>query len=168
MARANTIIGDIFSVELEGGKKKYFQYVGNDQTQLNSDVIRAFKRIYSLDAKPDISEIVSDDIDFYAHCVTKFGIKMKLWEKVGNTADVGHLNQVLFRESQDYGRKPGEAPVLLSHDWYVWRANDSDFTKVGQLKGENTKAYVGLVFNPYGIVELLKGNKYPINYPEYE
>jgi hypothetical protein len=28
------------------------------------------------------------------------------------------------------------------------------------------EAYVGLVINPKGIVELLKGNKYPENYPE--
>jgi len=40
--RIVTKIGDIFSVVLDNGNKKYFQYVANDLTQLNSDVIRSF------------------------------------------------------------------------------------------------------------------------------
>lgn len=167
MTRVITKTGDIFSAEINGGYKKFFQYVSNDLTQLNSNVIRAFKQVYPVDATPDPSEIVNDEIDFYAHCVIKFGLKMKLWEKVDNTIDIGNLTEVLFRESEDYGTKPGENPVLLSHHWYVWKINRS-FTRVGKLEGPNKKAYIGLVFNPYGIIELLKGNKYPVSYPGYE
>jgi hypothetical protein len=43
--RTVSTIGDVFSVPLGDGHKKYFQYVANDVTQLNSDVIRAFKTI---------------------------------------------------------------------------------------------------------------------------
>ena len=43
MARVYTKIGDVFCANL-GDYKKYFQLVAYDQTQLNSDVIRAFKK----------------------------------------------------------------------------------------------------------------------------
>ena len=47
MIRSNTKLGDIFCVKIDENNKKYFQYIANDLTQLNSDVIRAFKRIIS-------------------------------------------------------------------------------------------------------------------------
>ena len=82
--RASTKIGDVFSVGIDNNSKKYFQYVANDLTQLNSDVIRAFKKVYPINAKHELSEIVSGEVEFFAHCVTKLGLKMKFWEKVGN------------------------------------------------------------------------------------
>jgi hypothetical protein len=168
MARANTKIGDVFSVRVDENNKKFFQYIANDLTQLNSDVIRAFKEVYPLDVDLDLSEIISGEVDFYAHCVTKFGIKMGLWEKIGNIQYEGQLNRVLFRDSNDYGHRQGDEPITISENWYIWKVNDNEFTKVGKLEGDSRKAYVGLVFNPLGIIELLKGNKYPINYPAFE
>ncbi len=38
MKRIHTKIGDVFVVKLENGRKKYFQLVVFDLTQLNSDV----------------------------------------------------------------------------------------------------------------------------------
>ncbi len=168
MARGNTKVGDIFSVKLDENRKKYFQYIGNDLIQLNSEVIRAFKRTYPIEAIPDLSDIVSDEVDFYAHCVIKFGIKMGLWEKVGNVSNIGKLDNILFREAGDYGYKQGEIPIKVSNDWYVWKINDTEFTQVGKIEGKNRHAYIGLIFNPYGVIELLKGNKYPVNYPDFE
>ena len=69
MARVYTKIGDIFSVDLEHGTKKYFQLIAYDQTQLNSDVIRAFKTEYPCGPHPDILDIVHGEVEFYAHCV---------------------------------------------------------------------------------------------------
>ena len=43
MKRANTRIGDVFSVKMDNNKKKYLQYVISDLTQLNSDVMKIFK-----------------------------------------------------------------------------------------------------------------------------
>lgn len=43
--RIVTQIGDIFIVYLDSTTKKYFQYVANDETMLNSSVIRVFKKI---------------------------------------------------------------------------------------------------------------------------
>lgn len=168
MARSNTQIGDVFLVKIDDSSKKYFQYVISDLTQLNSDVIRAFKKVYSINANPDLSEIVNDEVEFYTHCVTKLGLKMNLWEKVGNIREVGNTTEILFRDTNDYGSKVGEEPIRISRNWYVWRINDKDFTRVGKLEGENRNAYTGIVMNPLGIIELLKGNKYPINYPDFE
>jgi len=82
MARKNTNIGDVFIVELDNDKKKYFQLIAFDSTQLNSDVIRVFKEEYPSEGEIDLIKIVNSQIDFYAHCVTKFGLKMGLWEKL--------------------------------------------------------------------------------------
>ena len=78
MARISTKIGDVFSVKVDENNKKYFQLITFDLTQLNSDVIRAFKKAYPIDITPDLSEIVDGEIEFYAHCVTKWGMKMNL------------------------------------------------------------------------------------------
>jgi hypothetical protein len=168
MARANTKIGDVFSVKIDNNSKKYFQYIISDLTQLNSDVIRAFKKVYPIDANPELSELVNGEVEFYAHCVTKLGLKMSLWECVGNIADTGNTTNILFRDTNDYGSKVGEEPIKVSNKWYVWRINDKDFTRVGKIEGENRKTYIGIVMNPLGIIELLKGNKYPVNYPDFE
>lgn len=168
MAKSNTKIGDVFSVKIDESNKKYFQLVAFDLTQLNSDVIRAFKKVYSISANPELAEIVKGEIEFYAHCVTKLGLKISLWESVGNTTEIGNTKNILFRDTNDYGAKVGEGSIKVSHKWYVWHINDSDFTSVGKLAGENQKAFIGIVMNPLGIIELLKGNKYPVNYPEFE
>ncbi len=78
MKRKNTKIGDIFVVKVDNDKKKYFQLIAFDLTQLNSDVIRSFKKVYPLEADIDLLEIVNGEVEFYAHCVTKFGLKMNL------------------------------------------------------------------------------------------
>lgn len=161
----NMKIGDIFSVNIADNLKRYFQYITNDLTQLNSDVIRAFKKVYPLEEDPNPLEVINDEIDFYAHCIIKLGIKMGLWKKESNIHSVGKIDHILFRSTSDYGIKIGEEPIQISNKWYVWNIGDKDFTKIGKLESIYENAFIGLVINPYGIVELLKGNKYPINYP---
>ena len=162
MARVYTKIGDVFCANL-GDYKKYFQLVAYDQTQLNSDVIRAFKKKYPLDAKPELSEIVKNDIDFYAHCVTKFGVKKNLWKKIGSSKEIGDLSKVMFRDTNDLFKLP---PVKKSENWFIWHINDDDFTYIGKLEGKYKKTYLGPVFNPYDIIEFLKGNQQLKDYPE--
>jgi len=169
MARTNTKIGDVFSVKLDDKSKKYFQLIAFDLYQLNSDVIRAFKKVYSIDTNPDLSEITKGEVDFYAHCVTKFGIKMGLWEKVGNIANVGQTDHIIFRGTSDLGHKCGEEPIKISEKWYVWKLGDLQTVRVGKLEGENRKAEIGLVINPLGIVHRIKTGKYLFeNYPGFE
>ena len=129
---------------------------------------RAFTKVYSIDSNPDLSEIVKGEVDFYAHCVTKWGLQYGFWEKVGNSAEVGELNHILFRGSKDYGHKLGDEPVKISFNWYIWKINDEYFTDVGRIEGENRKAEIGCVIAPANIVYRMQYGKYDIGYPEYE
>lgn len=166
--RIRTKIGDVFSVKVSEFGIKYFQLIAFDLTQLNSDVIRAFKKVYTLDEHPTLSEIVNGEVEFYAHCVTNFGPKLSLWEKVGSIADVGDTSHILFRSTRDRVREPGEEPIQISHRWYVWHINDENFTDVGKLEGENRKAEIGMVLSPWDIVDRIKTGKYNFWYPDFE
>ena len=135
---------------------------------LNSDVIRAFATAYPVSAEPNISDIVNDEVDFYAHCVIKWGVRLGFWEKIGNAVDVGELNDILFRDTSDYGHSEGEEPIRKSNNWYVWHIGDDDFTRVGELEGENRNAEIGVVMDPVSIVERLKTGRYGGFYPDYE
>ncbi len=167
MARTNTKIGDVFSVKIDDNSKKYFQLIAFDLTQLNSDVIRAFKKEYPINVNSDLSEIINGEVEFYAHCVTKLGVKMGFWEKGGNVTDVGKTNHILFRDTNDAGSKPGEQ-IKVSNKWYVWHINDKDFTRVGKLEGENRKAEIGIVISPDSIVHRMQTGKYDFVYPDFE
>lgn len=168
MKRVVTKIGDVFEVKTSKERKKYFQLIAFDLTQLNSDVIRAFDKEYSLDEFPQLSEVVKDKIQFYAHCMTRSGVKLGFWEKVGRSDEIGEVGEIIFRGTEDYATAPGDEPISISDDWYVWRIGDDDFTEVGKLVGENRKAEIGLVFDPASIVHRMKTGEYPYSYPGFE
>jgi hypothetical protein len=165
MVRVVTKIGEVFAVRLDDDSCKYFQYVANDLTQLNSDVIRAFKATQPILQKPDFPEILRGEVDFYAHCAVNLGVKLNLWEKVGRVADVGRVD-VLFRGTRDYGWRPGEE-VRVSHNWYIWRVNEPR-RDVGELLGAHREAEIGLVMSPYDIVERMRTGEYGGVYPGYQ
>lgn len=163
MAKINTKIGDVFSVMIDDNNKKYFQLIAYDLTQLNSDVIRAFKKKYPVGSNQELMEILNDEIEFYAHCVTKLGIKMGYWEKIGNVSNVGEINHILFRDTADYGNPQ----IKISQDWWVWKINEEQ-RRVGTLVGENQKAEIGLVINPESIVYRMRTGEYDFKaYPSY-
>lgn len=166
--RSNTKIGDIFSVDIGNGNFKCFQLIAFDLAQLNSDVIRAFKTSYADTSMPNIEVIVNDEVEFYAHCVTKFGLKLKLWNKIGNSNNVGLLSNILFRSSSDSGSKVGEENIIISNKWYIWRINDKNHKYVGKLMGEYRNAEIGIVVNPFDIVDRIKTGKYNFFYPGFE
>jgi len=164
MTRVVTKIGDVFLVKLDDNTKKYFQYIANDLTQLNADLIKAFKKSYPVEAKPELSDVVNGEVEFYAHCVVKWGVKLGLWEKAGKAPVVDKLD-VLFRGTSDSGSKPGEQ-VKVSSNWYVWKINEP-FQRVGKLEGANKKAEIGVVVNPYDIVHRMRTGEYDFFYPGY-
>ncbi|AZA75184.1 hypothetical protein [Chryseobacterium indoltheticum] len=166
--KLKTKIGDIFSVPINDEEKRYMQLIAFDLTQLNSDVVRIFEKKYFLGENPDMENIIKDNVKVYAHCGCDFGLKLNLWKKEGESSNVGNIKDVLFKGTSEYARKEGEEPTKISNKWYIWRINDENFTQVGKLEGENRNAFIGLVINPLGIVELAKGNKYPDNYPDFE
>lgn len=156
----STKIGDVFEVKISETEKRYIQYVVSDMTQLNCDVIRAFQKKYSIDSNPSVDEIVNDEVDFYAHCATKLGIKMGCWTLYGNSQNVGEFNSVLFRCTSDHGGG-------ISEKWYVWHVNE-ETKHVGKLEGENRKAELGLAFSPLSIVNRLREGKFVGVYPTFE
>jgi hypothetical protein len=158
---ARTKVGDVFSVPIGSGIKKYIQYVADDLTQLNSPVIRAFRDSYPLDASPDLLDVVRGNVDFYAHVVLKWGIQMKLWERAGNVPFTGEL-AALFRDSDDYGNPA----VKVSHHWRVWKAGEDD-QYIGKLEGDYRMAEIGVVVNPPSVVTRLRTGKYDFAYPGY-
>ncbi|MFS4474615.1 hypothetical protein [Chryseobacterium sp. T20] len=166
--RVKTEIGDIFSVTLDNGNKKYFQYVANDLNQLNSDVIRSFKREYPADEIPVFSELLAGDIDFHAHTMINIGVKQDLFKQGGKSIVYPALKDVLFRDTNDYGKKVGEEPIKVSVNWFVWKINDESFTKVGKLEGENRNAEIGVVIPPFAIVDRIKTGHYNFIYPGFE
>ena len=168
MARIITKIGDVFSAQIDAETKKYFQYISNDLIQLNSDVIRVFKRKYLIEEEPKLSEVVQDEVDFYAHCVTNWGIKLGFWEKYGNYSDVGNIEHILFRDTNDYGAKLGDEPLKVSDKWYIWNINDKNFTRVGKLEEDNRKAEIGVVIAPDSIVYRMLHGEYDFVYPGFE
>lgn len=161
--RVVTKIGDVFEVPISETEKKYFQLIAFDLTMLNSDVIRAFKLVVSLNESPKISDIIASGVEFYAHCVTKWGVKDGSWSKIGKSQDIGRLEHIQFRSSSD----AGNPQVKVSHNWWVWRVNE-ERVRVGRLEGENRNAELGSVFPCISIVERMKNGCYSIAYPSFE
>lgn len=168
MKRIRTSIGNVFSVKISENEKKYFQLIAFDSTQLNSDVIRAFKKVYGINEQPPLSEIVNGEVEFYAHCVTLFGAKLQLWEKVGSIPEVGDTKHIIFRGTSEAARKIGDPFLEVSNKWYVWHIGDDDFKSVGKLRGKNREAEIGMVMTPYDIVDRIKTGKYNFYYPGFE
>ena len=160
MPGVRTRKGNVFSVRVGPTDTRYFQYIANDLTQLNSDVIRAFKKVYPNDSKPDLQEIVSGEVEFYAHVVVPLGLKMKLWEKVGNVPFNGEI-EVYFRGSQDYGNPA----IKCSERWLVWRIN-KERQFVGRLAGALRVAEIGVVVAPKDLVDRMRTGRYHFVYPE--
>ncbi|MDR6546505.1 hypothetical protein J2810_002564 [Chryseobacterium rhizosphaerae] len=166
--RVKTEIGDIFSVTLDNGNKKYFQYIANDLTQLNSDVIRCFKKEYPNDEIPDFSELLSGDVDFHAHTMINLGVKQSYFKQEGKSSIYTTTEDILFRDTNDYGKKVGDESIKISDNWFVWKINAEIFTKVGKLTGDNRKAEIGIVIPPFAIVERIKTGKYNFVYPDFD
>lgn len=161
-------IGDIFYVPLDNGNKKYFQYIANDLTQLNSDVIRVFKTVYSPKEEVDYTKLLSGEIDFHAHTMINLGMKLDFFFKEGKFEVLPNIKNIIFRCTNDQGKKIDGKPIRISSNWHVWKINDYDFTKVGKLIGENRKAELGMVIPPYAIVERIKTGKFNFVYPDFE
>jgi len=161
MKRIVTKIGDIFCVNIDGNRKRYFQYIANDLHQLNSSTIRVFKAEYPLDVEPSLDEIVTDGVDFYSHTILKFGIQENAWIKVGKSMNIGSFDSIMFRSATDYS-----PPCLKSYHWYVWKLGQEESTHIGELTEEyaNMNDYGG-VYNYEWIVERIKTGHYPCAMP---
>ncbi len=158
-------IGNIFCAEICGKYKSYFQYIANDMTQLNSSVIRVFKRRYPLDANPKMEDVVSDEVCFYAHAVLRWGIELGIWSKVGKSMNIGQdeLEKVWFGQAMDtYWDKEAWNWISCppSENLKIWHINQKSIW-IGLIK-ENEHYYVeyGAVVPAISIVERFQYGHY--------
>lgn len=158
--RMTTKVGDVFVVTFDEGTKRYLQYVLSDLTQLNSDVVRVFKTVYSQTDEPSLEQVVADEVDFYAHCVTKWGLEAGVWNRIGNKPDFGKVD-VLFRSSGDVGKD-----IKVSENWWVWKPNEQQ-QFIGRLDEKFKRAELGSVVRPTDIVHRMKTGGYDFAYPGY-
>ena len=66
-----------------------------------------------MDYIPDISEIITGEVEFYAHTVLRIGIADSVWYKVGKSLELGDYRDVFFRIDGDIDR------VERSVKWYL-------------------------------------------------
>lgn len=154
-------VGDIFSIPIDESDVKYFQYIANDASQLNTDVIKIFKKKYSVKSSYNLQELISGETDFYAHVILEFGTKLQYWVRVGNIPIIDET-EILFRDSSDYGNPD----IKISYNWWVWKINEPQ-RFVGTLEGENQNAEIGIVIAPDSIVCRIKTGNYDFVYPKY-
>lgn len=153
-------IGDVFQVILSDGTKVFFQYIGKDSSYMNTCVVRIFKLRYQPNATPLIEDIIKDDIIYYLHTFISDGIKNGLWTKYGSSKEIG-TNEIWFKDSYDYGKYPKEK--IVSKDWAVWKLNGHK-KDVGALPARYFQAYIGLVFSPFTVLEMIETGSFDLKY----
>ena len=157
--RIITRIGDIFCIEIDTEYKCYFQYIAKDMSQLNSSVIRVFKRHYSMDYEYDEQEVLNDEVNFYAHTILRIGIDNGTWYKVGKSKEIGDTSKIMFRLSSDFGGGP---QPIKSYHWYVWKLNE-EYIHIGELtEGYKDITDLGLVIQYCDVFNKIKNGFYKL------
>ena len=172
MKRVVTKIGHIFCAEIDGEYKCFLQFVAVDETQLNSTVIRVFKTHYPMDYKPNLDEIVKDDVDFYAHVMLNNGVREGIWYRVGKHQDLGDTENIMFRQyndSEDYYDEHGIPQIRKTSAWWIWKINQ-DFIDIGaELPNEYRSLPEGSVFPYTYIIRKIKtGHFNPLGSGSYK
>lgn len=170
--RIITKIGDVFCAEIEGKFKCFFQYITNDLFQLNSSVIRVFKRHYPMEYKPKIDDLIKDEVAFYAHTVLRPGIALNTWYKVGKSTDLGEdsLANVMFGHAQDIVvHSPNDIEFVDPlTNWYIWHINDPHI-HVGKLPEKYQDIIeIGDVMPYHQIINRMRYGYYTSSSAEYE
>lgn len=161
VAKIRPTVGDVFSVELESGQTGFFQYIADDSTQLNSNVIRVFLDKQSRTQLPKVESIVLGEVHFVAHVFLRVGLKFGAWERIGNSHITGGLD-TLFRDSDDYGNPQ----IDFSDRWYIWNIGERQ-RFVGKLSFEYQHAEIGVVVSPEQINLRMSAGSYSFKYPSY-
>lgn len=144
---------------MEDNRKGYFQFLMNDSTQLDSEVIRVYQTHWGMNDKPSLEDIVEGHVHFHAHVVIKLGLRMNIWTKVDNMPVV-NPSIPKFRDSEDYGNPD----VVVSSNWFVWEVG-GEFETVGRLQGECQRYDIGVVIAPPHIVTKMNSGEYDFVYP---
>jgi hypothetical protein len=159
----NKKLGDLYTFKCNEGVG-YLQYLGKDSSQLFADIVRVFKGVY-LDSMPmTLSALETAGIDYYALTLLAVGLKMK-WCSIYSREKPIELPDIFFRSTPDYGCNAGEEPIRKTDRWNVWRPNQAKL-KVNGLKGDHTKAYIGVISPISCFIERSNTGNFPGVYPE--
>ena len=150
-------IGNIYCTEIDNQYKVYLQYIAKDLEQLNSTVIRVFKKRYPINYEPILEDIVKDDIDFYAHVMLNNGIRDGVWYKVGTHNDLGDTENICFRTFSEGNYQH----LTKSHRWYVWKINKPPVF-IGELSNKYRHYEIGWVFPYNQILSRIKTGNYTV------
>lgn len=170
--RIVTKIGDVFCAEIDGKFKCYFQHIAIDKGCLGGATIRVFKKRYPLDYNPDIEDIVTDDVLFYADAMLRTGIKEEVWHKVGKSLKLGleELEKIWFvAKKPEYVRIDNKL-IDISDEWNIWQTNGTFATINSEELRKmaiNTKMEPGGINPVVSIFECLKYGYYLGSMTEY-
>ena len=140
--------GDVYEVPLNDNKKGYFQYLMLDPADLNSEVIRVFKRRYNIDQEVSLERVVTDSVDFYAHTTIPAGIRQGIYSRVGRVDLDKDLEPPSFREDRSV---ENHYPGRVSNEWYIWKVGE-EAMRIGSLAPEYKTLNRGGVFPPSDVV----------------
>jgi hypothetical protein len=162
--RPRTLVGDVFEIVLNKGGKRYMQYIGFDKTTygFGGDVIRIFKKTYSQTVNPSLDEIVSDEVDFYAHIHrVSIGTKAGLWSRLGNIKTNLGMKPLFYQ---------GPSRVAIGDfkgdEWILWEMDGKDW-KATKDEVLESSANMGGVMPPKWAEERVQTGKYQITDPHY-
>ena len=159
-------IGDIYRVSLNDNTTRFIHYIAKDKSDLHSDVIRIFRRHYSIDEMPTVEMVLTDEVECHMHTFVRYALKWGLWQKYAFApVRANDYVNVVFRSSRDEGKYPKQK--VVSKDWEVWRINGRRIS-VGILPEQYHRADIGGVYSPNHVIQRLLTVKEPCKfYPDY-
>jgi hypothetical protein len=161
----NKKLGDIYRFQCNDGVG-YFQYIGNDNSQMGADIVRVFKGVYSESVSMTLLDLENIGVDYYALTMVKIGLKMQ-WCTIYARQKTIDIPNIWFRTTPDYGYQLGEEPIQITDRWILWQPNQAK-TKVNGLRGEHTQSYGGLIRPVVAFIDRANAGtgKYVGVYPE--
>jgi hypothetical protein len=151
--------GDIFEIPIIA-KKHYIQYLMNDSTLFNANVVRVFDCETSFGQSIDLKDVVKSRVRFHTHVMIKGGVKLCGWFKIGNIPLEPSFSPPLFRATDD-----AYADVRKSTNWYVWQACN-EIKKIGRLSDKYKNIDYGSVFHPIDVGKWIETDKIGFLFPE--
>lgn len=164
-------LGNIFAFDSANGRKRYFQYICNDRSCMNTQVIRVFKTTYSHEDNSSVKKIVNDEIDFYAHTIVSAGIKDNVWYKIGTSNDCGldKLDKITFALYFTEDELTG-IPLLQANgaQWKIWKSNERILwsNDINALSPKYLE--IGSILPVHQIVNRLTNGYYSFTAKEYD
>lgn len=113
--------GDILAIK-KNGIKRHFQYVCNDNNNLNGNIIFIFKKIYFDNDNPSVEEIVNDTYELVLHTTVRAGFKYLSWEKIGHAEpkDISDIFFFIWHNDEERKLLFDTCGIPTDCNWNIW------------------------------------------------